>query len=83
MNTEDKDGKQLFQPKFWAICEQQGSKKLKYKTSYSKATDNIATICMIYEGKKKKAVLNFTSSHSIMDYFVSMKILKLYKLESG
>lgn len=53
MNTEDKDGKQLFQPKFWAICEQQGSKKLKYKTSYSKATDNIATICMIYEGKKK------------------------------
>lgn len=54
MNTEDKDGKQLFQLKFWAICEQQGSKKLKYKTSYSKATDNIATICMIYEGKKKR-----------------------------
>lgn len=57
------------------------AKKLKYKT-YSKGTDNIATICMIYEGEKK-AVLNFTSLHSIMDYFVSMKILKLYKLESG
>lgn len=70
MNTGDRDGKQLSQPKFWAIYEQRDNKKLQCETSYLKASYNIATIYRIYE--KKKAILTFTSLLSIMYYFVSL-----------